>query len=107
MIIKNSRGDVWEELFETNEKSVSQYTPLTHSLIVVMHNETSLLVYNRSKEYWELPGGMIDAGETARVCAIRELKEEANQTVNDAVLIGVMKFLLMPDRWNKKERTEY
>lgn len=107
MIIKNLRGDIWEEMIDVDEKSISQFKPLTHSLIVVMYKEKSLLVFNRFKKHWELPGGMIDPGETARECAIRELKEEANQVVDNPMFIGVMKFLLVPDHWNKVVRTEY
>ena len=36
-----------------------------------------VLVFNRYRKVWELPGGMIDPGESARDCARRELAEEA------------------------------
>ncbi|MEO8062638.1 MAG: NUDIX domain-containing protein [Pseudomonadota bacterium] len=36
-----------------------------------------VLVFNRYRKVWELPGGLIDAGETARMAAARELNEEA------------------------------
>jgi len=36
-----------------------------------------VLVFNRYRKVWELPGGLIDAGETARTAAARELLEEA------------------------------
>jgi len=107
MIINNRRGDIWEEMFDVDEKSISEFKPLTHSLIVVMYKEKSLLVFNRFKNHWELQGGMIDPGETARECAIRELKEEANQVVNNPTFVGVMKFMLVPDHWNIVVRTEY
>jgi 8-oxo-dGTP pyrophosphatase MutT (NUDIX family) len=46
------------------------------SLIVVMHAGKVLMIFNRWREEWELPGGMIDSGETPRQAASRELAEE-------------------------------
>lgn len=37
-----------------------------------------VLVFNRYREVWELPGGLWDYGESLRACAARELLEEAN-----------------------------
>jgi len=34
------------------------------------------------KNYWALPGGHIDKGETPRKAVIREVKEEANLIIN-------------------------
>lgn len=53
--------------------------PLTASLVVVWNNGQCLLVFNRFRSAWELPGGMIDRGETAREAAVRELVEESGQ----------------------------
>lgn len=39
-----------------------------------------VLVFNRHRRVWELPGGLIDAGESARDSARRELAEEAGCT---------------------------
>jgi 8-oxo-dGTP diphosphatase len=36
-----------------------------------------VLVFSRFRQVWELPGGLIDAGETARGAAARELLEES------------------------------
>lgn len=36
-----------------------------------------VLVYNRWRQVWELPGGLIDPGESPAVTAVRELREEA------------------------------
>ncbi len=51
------------------------------SLIITdSKNEELLLVKHRKKdrEYWVLPGGHLEYGETFEQCAIRELKEETS-----------------------------
>jgi len=109
MILKNKNGDVFLEFLRVPESEASSFEPLTHSLIVAMYEGKSLIINNREKGHWELPGGRIDPGETPRECAVRELKEEANQRIplEDVEFLGVMKFDLMPDPWNKASHLEY
>ena len=57
----------------------AQEGPLTASLVVLWRGEECLQVFNRFRQVWELPGGMIDPGETARDAAFRELAEESGQ----------------------------
>lgn len=49
-------------------------TPL--SLIVVMRAGEVLMVLDRRRGEWELPGGMRERGESPRQAAARELAEE-------------------------------
>lgn len=49
----------------------------TAGLIVVKTGKL-LLAYSRNKQAWYLPGGKVDAGETALQAVIREIKEELN-----------------------------
>ncbi|MCP2257345.1 ADP-ribose pyrophosphatase YjhB, NUDIX family [Streptoalloteichus tenebrarius] len=51
-------------------------TPLPVSLVVAVHDHRSVMVFDRRREQWELPGGMIDPGETPALAAARELAEE-------------------------------
>jgi ADP-ribose pyrophosphatase YjhB (NUDIX family) len=37
--------------------------------------------YKRKEEYWMLPGGGLEEGETEKDCIIREMKEETNLDV--------------------------
>ena len=49
-----------------------------------------VLVFNRYRKVWELPGGYIDAGETPREAAHRELYEEAGCIARDLHWLGVV-----------------
>ena len=49
------------------------------ALIVARCDDRLLLVHNRRRDTWELPGGFIDAGEGPEACARRELLEESGQ----------------------------
>jgi 8-oxo-dGTP pyrophosphatase MutT (NUDIX family) len=48
-----------------------------------------LLVFNNFRRVWELPGGLIDAGERPRDAAVRELREEAGSDARDVRWLGV------------------
>lgn len=54
---------------------------LTYVLLVVRSRRRILLVHERERGLWELPGGRIDPGETPRQAAVRELSEETGQRV--------------------------
>ncbi|WP_338320278.1 NUDIX domain-containing protein [Streptomyces lonarensis] len=59
---------------------------LTYAIVAARHEGRLLLVRERTRGCWELPGGGIDPGETARVAAARELWEEADQRVAPSAL---------------------
>ncbi|WP_406683982.1 NUDIX hydrolase [Seonamhaeicola sp. MEBiC1930] len=107
MILKNNKGDVFEDFIDVKENKISQFLPLTHSVAVVIHDDKHLLVFNKQKEHWELPGGLIDKGESPSQCAIRETKEESNQEILDIKFLGIMKFELQPDYRIKVRRVEF
>ncbi|MDB1086805.1 NUDIX domain-containing protein [Streptomyces sp. ACA25] len=54
---------------------------LTYVLVALWYGDLLLLVRVRGRDCWELPGGGIDAGETPREAAVRELLEESGQVV--------------------------
>ena len=46
--------------------------------VLLTYGNEIMLVRNIGVRRWALPGGAIDNGETPKVCALRELKEELN-----------------------------
>ncbi|MNP43058.1 NUDIX domain protein [compost metagenome] len=96
-IVTNQKGDVFEEYMEISEDDLKTLTldhPLTHALVIAKYEDKYLLLYNRWRKEWEVPGGMIDKGESCRECAVRELFEETNQQPGAIVFNGLMKFNL-------------
>lgn len=101
-IIEDRNGNIFLDFFDKKESELKNFSPLTHALTVVKKEDKFLLVYDKWKEQWELPGGMIEENESARDCIIRELREETNQQVKDLSFRGIIKFQLQPD-----DRIEY
>jgi 8-oxo-dGTP diphosphatase len=48
------------------------------------------LVFNRYRRVWELPGGLIDPGESARDCAAREFHEETGGVAGSLEWLGLV-----------------
>ncbi|MBD2848685.1 NUDIX domain-containing protein [Paenibacillus sp. IB182496] len=96
MICTNRKGDVFEEFIKTKEDQFDNIdiNPITHALVVAKNKDGFLLLFNSWKKNWELPGGMIEAGETLRDCAEREMFEETNQIPERIEFRGLMKFTL-------------
>jgi 8-oxo-dGTP diphosphatase len=53
-------------------------------------SEGVVLVYSRHRKVWELPGGLVDAGETPRQAAERELVEESGCQARKTRWLGIM-----------------
>jgi 8-oxo-dGTP diphosphatase len=60
---------------ESDLERVDPTIPLPLALVVGRHGGDIPLIFNRSRQEWELPGGMLDPGETPRQAAAREFVE--------------------------------
>ncbi|KRE92121.1 hypothetical protein ASG89_33715 [Paenibacillus sp. Soil766] len=108
-IMTDSMGNIFLEFLKIEEEKlvvVELDAPLTHALIVVECLGKYLFMYNKWRNSWELPGGVIEEGETAKQCVIRELFEETNQKLIYVDFKGLLKFRLQPS-FHGPERTEY
>jgi 8-oxo-dGTP pyrophosphatase MutT (NUDIX family) len=68
-----------------------------HALVVLQQSDAVLLVFHRLRNDWELPGGRIEGGETARTAAARELLEETGYVAATLSLRGVAHSTRPPD----------
>lgn len=78
--IENERGERLISVKEIDEATAIML-PFTFSLVMARSEAGYLLVRNKARGVWELPGGFINTGESPRVCAAQELEEESGQNV--------------------------
>jgi 8-oxo-dGTP diphosphatase len=75
---------------EVPEHDTGRLPPLTYAVMIAHAAKGAVLVLSRFRKVWELPGGAIDAGETPRAAAIRELFEESACVARDTRWLGVV-----------------
>lgn len=69
------------------------------SLVVVVHAEAVLMMFDSRRRQWELPGGMRETGESPREAAVRELGEETGIHGVDLSFAAMAEFdLTKPER---------
>jgi 8-oxo-dGTP diphosphatase len=99
------RGNVLLDLRVGAESILLDRQPaadLPLALVVAISGDQCLLVFNRWRQEWELPGGMLEPGESPAQAARREYVEETGQPLPELSFYGLALFRLAPD-----DRLEY
>ena len=105
-ICKDYDGNLFISFEQYDEMVLSANPLLTHCLAVVKTGEDYLLGWNKWRNRYEIFGGCIEKGETARDCIIRECNEELGLGSFEVIYLGAMKFLMKPDYFSPNERVE-
>ncbi|WP_073502990.1 NUDIX hydrolase [Actinacidiphila paucisporea] len=99
----DDRGNALLSFTRGNERTPPGDAPLPAALVALWHAGRVLMVFDRYRRSWELPGGRIEVGESPRQAAVRELMEESGQEAGGPLqFVGYARSMLAPD-----QRTEY
>jgi ADP-ribose pyrophosphatase YjhB (NUDIX family) len=77
------------QVLEMFSRDSGYATPKVDVRGVVFHNDSLLLVRERSDGRWTLPGGWADVGEAPSECVVREVFEESGFQVRVKKLLAV------------------
>ena len=105
-ICKDQKGNLLISVDDMDEEALSKDPSFTHCLAVVKVGGEYLLGRNKWRNRFEIFGGCVEKGETARECIVRECNEELGFDVSDITYLGAMKLLLKPDFFSKEDRIE-
>ncbi|WP_410875178.1 NUDIX domain-containing protein [Nocardia sp. A7] len=64
-------------------------TPRIAAGVVVLSGESILMVRPTYKEYWDIPGGYVEPGESPKNACAREVQEEIGLSVDELLLAAV------------------
>ena len=105
-ICKDQDGNLLISIDAVDEEALSKDPRFTHCLAVVKVGDDYLLNRNKWRNRYEIFGGCIEKGESARECIVRECFEELGFISSETTYLGAMTFLLKPDYFSKNERIE-
>ena len=105
-ICKDQKGNILISVDDMSEETLSKDPSFTHCLAVVKVGGEYLLGRNKWRNRFEIFGGCVEKGETARECIARECNEELGFDVSDITYLGAMKLLLKTDYFSKEDRIE-
>lgn len=102
-----SEEGVWKGRKFTNflidTKSANNLAPIRQVSAICFDKNGKILIIKDSKnDYWSLPGGTPEIGETVEETLIREVNEEASCEVEPLELLGAIK-VSFPNNDNKSE----
>jgi len=102
-LLTDDRGNALLAFTWEDEATPPGDAPLPAALVALWCAGRVLMVFDRYRQSWELPGGRIEQGESPRQAALRELSEESGQEPEGPLrFVGYAKFVLAPD-----QRVEY
>jgi 8-oxo-dGTP pyrophosphatase MutT (NUDIX family) len=84
-------SELLEKFYYRDPTAPKPNVPLQPGVAAVIYDEAHriLLMKRPRGPYWSIPGGRMDAGESAPACCIREVEEETGLNVRVLRLIGL------------------
>jgi 8-oxo-dGTP diphosphatase len=73
----------------THNKQTDAHCFRVSASALIIENEHVLLAHRRAIDWWNLPGGAVDAGETVAEGLRREVREETGLEIEVGQLVGV------------------
>ena len=99
MLAQDSRGNALLSFRSGAESDLDELDlPCPLALVIAWHEGRCLLVFDRWKQAWELPGGGRAAADDARAAARRELLEETGVVAGVLEYVGVARFRQVGER---------